>query len=784
MELFLHLCDLIKSVAPPIWYRITYTQTTRSRLQLYPIKQHVTPHVTPQTPIVSYLTRKRKTSGCGMYINPNQYGATFSEIKRTSSSHSTCKLVLFVSSLNIDSICTARVLTLVFKKSLIQYQLIPVVGYADLKDHYQKLDHDVSNVILIGCGAMIDLETFFEIEPEQYLVEAQAAPTGDLDAEAVKLQSYRRKIYIMDGSRPWNLDNIFGSEMIVCFDDGYIDLNLQNEKTCYRVLVDNPELDVDTDADEDEKSDADEDQEEEDRDREDTERESRDNGDLEGADAEELDVEEIDGLGYKRKGEVLEEKAAKRQRRSQIAESEEAIDAYYNLGSALFTATLAIAYALLASIGETSIENLWLTIIGIASIDRMYPEVYDKLVPLLKEEVERLSPFNRDNLSSEKTADSNSLSIDKDYHLFLLRHWTLYDSFFYSSLVNSKLSLWREDGKKKLHKMFAKMGISLSVAQQKWLYMDVGVKRNLPLIFSKHLPLYGLEGVVRDGFIRSFGYMGQLSAMECVEALTALLEVNQQAFPDDTGDNNDLDIDDINRQIELKEKLWIKNFWSSWDALNMTQHGSSSKVVTSNIKNNPVSIKKLKGFDLLIHGLDLAKSTQQVIFRTGMSVLERGLIKNLRLYRLCVLNDGAIPDLHMFKNPLILCKLGNWLLETIGEAELLSYLAKKEGDTHSHALKPLVLASLDVNSDTYIVSGLAPRFPKDLDISTKSKLAKGGAADTTFTTRLNTFSVAFQKVAATSDAKTRINSFDSSIIEIRKDDLSPFLEKLTFSGLL
>lgn len=714
-----------------------------------------------------------------MYINPDQYGAVFNEIKRTSSSHSTCKLVLFVSCLNIDSVCTARVLTLVFKKSLIQYQLIPVVGYADLRDHYQKLDPDVANVILIGCGAMIDLETFLEIDPELFYVEPQGTRQGllgDLDAERMLLlRSYRRKIYVMDGNRPWNLDNVFGSEIIVCFDDGYIDQNLRSEKTSYKVLVDNPESELESDGDTDH----------------DTDRETEEDGIEVNSDSEtEKDGPVVDlSSGEKRKNEALdalEAKAAKRQRRSEIRKSEEVIEAYYNLGSALFTATSAIAYALLASIGETSIENLWLTIIGVASIDRQYPEVYDKLVPLLKEEVVRLSPFNRDNISTEKNADSNTLSVDKDYHLFLLRHWTLYDSFFYSSIVNSKLNLWREDGKKKLHKIFAKMGISLSVAQQKWLYMDVGIKRNLPVIFAKHLPIYGLEGIMRDGFIRSFGYMGQLSAMECVEALTALLEVNQQAFKED-GDTTQPGTDEINRQIELKEKLWIKNFWSSWDALNMTQYGSTSKIVTSNLKPNSVSIKKLKGFDLLMNGLDLAKSMQQVIFRTGMSVLERGLIKNLRLYRLCVLNDGAIPDLNMFKNPLILCKLGNWLLDTISEAELLSYLAKKESESKSHALKPLVLASLDISSDTYLVSGLAPRFPKDLDISTKSKLLKnsnGQTTDTTFTTRLNTFSVAFQKVAASSDAKTRINSFDSSIIEIRKDDLAPFLEKLTFSGLL
>ncbi|RKP31474.1 hypothetical protein METBISCDRAFT_14055 [Metschnikowia bicuspidata] len=687
-----------------------------------------------------------------MYVNPDQYGGVFNEIKRTSSSHSTCKLVLFVSCLNIDSVCTARVLTLVFKKSLIQYQLIPVVGYADLKEHYQKLDEDVSNVILIGCGAMIDLESFLEIDSDQYVVKQGVTPAvllGDLDADTSETPDYRRKIYVMDGSRPWNLDNIFGSEMVVCFDDGYIVHNLRKEKECYETLV-NDDGEGDTETDEDGE-----------------EGEEEDGDEKEGEEEEEIDAEsEHNPLSKKRKGE-LEEKIVKRQRRARIHASEETIDAYYDLGSTLFTATSAVAYALLASIGEPSIENLWLTIIGVASIDRTYPEVYNKLVPLLKEEVARLSPVDPENVAGEKTADSNTLSIDKDYHLFLLRHWTLYDAFFYSSLVNSKLNLWREDGKKKLHKMFAKMGISLSVAQQKWLYMDVGIKRNLPLIFAKHLPLYGLEGVVRDGFIRSFGYMGHLSAMECVEALTALLEVNLQGLSEENDETKDTEADEVNAQIELKEKLWIRNFWSSWDALNMTHY------------------KKLRGFDLLMHGLDLAKSMQQVIFRTGMSVLERGLIKNLRLYRLCVLNDGAIPDLYMFRNPLILCKLGNWLLETIGEVELLKYLSKKKTDTKSHALKPLVLASLDTSSDTYLVSGLAPRFPGDLDISTKSKLSKSeNAMGATFTTRLNTFSVAFQKVAATSDAKTRINSFDFSIIEIRKDDLSPFLEKLTFSGLL
>ncbi|SGZ53458.1 CIC11C00000003279 [Sungouiella intermedia] len=273
--------------------------------------------------------------------------------------------------------------------------------------------------------------------------------------------------------------------------------------------------------------------------------------------------------------------------------------------------------------------------------------------------------------------------------------------------------------------------------------------------------------------------------MECVESLAALLETDDSSLGKDTKnkENGESEQDEINARIQNKEKLWVNNFWSSWDALNMSTQGTNSRIVSARTKTIG-DIKKLKGFDLMIHGLENAKEIQQTIFKTGMSVLERKLIKNLRLYRLCVLNDGSIPDLNLFNNPLILSKLGNWLLENINELEFLNFSTKK-GDSKLNALKPLVVASLDAASDTYLVIGLAPKYPRGLDNSTLAKITQNqDKKDISLMTRLNTFSVAFQKVSSTSGAKVRINSFDSSIIEIRKDDLSPFLEKLTLSGLI
>lgn len=681
-----------------------------------------------------------------MYINPHQYGDAFLEIKRTSSSHSTCKLIIFVSCLDIDSICTGKILSIVFKKNLIQYQLIPIVGYTDLKTHYGNLDDDITNVVLIGCGAMIDLESFLDIDPAQFVVDAphQGSDVNDDLHESIakRLQKLRRKIYVLDGHRPWNLDNVFGSHMVVCFDDGYIDSSLSREKASYEQLTGLSEEEL-------AQIEAQELEDEEDED-------------------EESDGDDSDGGTRKRRKIVFE-------RKRQVSQWEDDIDSYYNQGTTIITSLTATVYALLASIGEANLDNLWLSIIGTSSLDSHYPEVYDKIQPLFKEEVHRLNP----STTTDKTADTKTLTIEKDYHLFLLRHWTLYDAFFYSSHVNSKLNLWTEDGKKRLHKLFAKMGISLLVAQQKWLYMDLNIKKQLPVIFSKYLPSYGLEGIVRDGFVRTYGYAGQLSAMECVEALTALLECDrrllQNPSQEQTGDE-----DEIKARIEQREKLWINNFWQLWDALNVTT-STNVKAVTSSI-NQSTGLRKSKGLDLLFSGLEHAKDIQQIIFKTGMSLLERKFIKSLRLYRLCVLNDGLIPDLSIFNNPLILAKLGAWLLDNITEIEFANFDEK-----NVKSLKPLVVASLDVASETYMVIGLAPKYPRGMTNSMRAKLLKlqnNGKDEVSLTTRLNTFSVAFQKVAASSGAKVRIDSFDSSVIEIRKDDLSPFLEKLTLSGLI
>ncbi|QEU62288.1 Cdc45 [Kluyveromyces lactis] len=660
-----------------------------------------------------------------MYIGITEFVSAYDKILHRCSSHSSCQLVIFVSCLNIDALCASKMLSSLFKKQLVQSQLVPVFGYSELKDHYQRLDENINSVIFVGCGGMVDLESFLEIDPQ----ENTQGPLDETQLDKTDIvQKFKKEIFVLDCHRPWNLDNLFGSQCITCFDDGTVEESLIEQKKAYYKLIEienelGDELDGDSDSEEEE---------------DDRETQNENNND---------DDDDDDVVLGKRSSEELNPKKSRKQRKREFHHLEKVLQEYYSQGSTVLNSLSVQIYSLLSGIGETNLDYLWLCILGVSSLDNSFPLVYNRLLPLLKDEVKRLTPSEK-----TKTPDSLNLEIRPDYSLFLLRHTSLYDSFYYSNYINAKLSLWNENGKKRLHKMFARMGIPLSVTQENWIYMDNNFKRDLGVLFDKNLDRYGLQDIVRDGFLRTFGYRGSISASEFVESITALLEVGNasnalenlttanvsQKDDMNPGDEENREYEEaeeqkIDRILKTRQKKWIANFWSSWDVLD----------------NN---------MEILSQGIKHATFLQRSVFETGVAILEKRLVKHLRIYRLCVLQDG--PDLHLYRNPLTLLRLGSWLIE---------YYAEND----EKQLLPLVLATLDETSDTYLCAGIAPRYPRGLDILQQQQQKT-----------LNNFTVAFQQIAAETGAKVRIDNFETSIIEIRKDDLQPFLERLTLSGLI
>ncbi|CAN6674780.1 cell division control protein 45 [Trichomonascus vanleenenianus] len=566
------------------------------------------------------------------------------------------------------------------KAEMIPHKTVPVAGYSELLSMYKTLDDDIVNVICFGCGAIVDLESYFEIISE----DGQEA-SG-------------RKIYVIDNHRPWNLDNLFGSTQVICFDDGSIDDTLNQHHEAYLHLLEVSEEDL----------------------------EGSENDDSEEEDDETRSLDSIGSNdGRQREKDAAREgrRAERAKKRSEYERDTQLLENYYAQGTYLNASSTTQVYTLLSNVGGANIANLWLTVVGVTSLDNQYPLIYADMYPIIRDEVIRMCPPSNGNAS-----DDNSLSIETDFSLFLLRHWTLYDSMIHSSYLSAKLQLWTEEGRKRLHKMLAKMGVSLQEAKEKWTHMHIPVKRTLKEKLSSVSGSYGIEEVIRNGVVRKYGFKGSLSAGDCVEALSALLQ-GPIDFSREQWDNPGEEIvQDTNGD---HYKFWISNFFEAWDSLS--------------------SINKL------LEAVDRAKELQKAIAATGTTLFEKRQIKDLRAFRLAVVRDD--PILELYRNPLALARLGVWVAE--GCAEM-----------HSKPL-PLVIAALDPTRDTYLVLGMGAFKSRSAELTAPS-----------YESSYNSFGTAFQATATKINAQVKIDAFESSVIEVAKHDLARFLEALTLSGLV
>lgn len=118
------------------------------------------------------------------------------------------------------------------------------------------------------------------------------------------------------------------------------------------------------------------------------------------------------------------------------------------------------------------------------------------------------------------------------------------------------------------------------------------------------------------------------------------------------------------------------------------------------------------------------------------------------------------PDLALFRNPLALCRLGIWIAQTKAEAHKKKYSP------------PLVLASLDKNTGNYMVLGMNPRQARDYHF-----VMGEDQEDDRFV--FNQFTQRFAKAAEDVHTRYKMDMFEMAVIEVDKNDLTRFLERLT-----
>lgn len=538
------------------------------------------------------------------------------------------------------------------------------------------------------------------------------------------------------------------------------------------------------------------------------------------------------------------------------------LQTYYSSGTSYSEPISSLVYSLASELGREDNDLLWLAIVGVSSLElsgRTMTGVGisntsesggsagwggqrgEHIRQILRDEVHRLNPpdpLERDRdirgeingviPTTARSPTDTSIRLSPEPRFLLVRHWSLYESMLHSPYLAPRLHVWTENGRKRLHKLLAKMGISLTQCHQNYTHMDMELKRVLRGRLLKYAPMYGLDGLVPSepsghassregwGFVRCWGWKACLSATDIGVIVGAMLEVgpheasptwDAKRLPRARGSNNE--IGNANTGESDLASL-LPRFWNAYDALSLTSDSPT----------------------LLMESLPLAQHLHRAILRTGTSLLSKHQIRHLRAFRIAVVKDG--PDVKLFTNPGALTKLALWIAEAIRVQE------REKGDSVKIGRKraagtPLVLAGLDEDRDLYVVVGTGggggvidfaamskrqeerreKKEAKDKKQKEKEERRAQRAAerddregsdaeeeseesessseseseyeeDPSGKRHLlrNRFGIAFQEVVQETNARVRIDSFEHCVVEVQKDDLGGFLEALSFRSVV
>ena len=313
------------------------------------------------------------------------------------------------------------------------------------------------------------------------------------------------------------------------------------------------------------------------------------------------------------------DRALRRQFRRDRRKHMRTLDKYYNLGATYSEPISSIIYSLAEDLGREDNDLLWQAIVGVSSLE-LYGrsmtgvgistaldsggsagwggERGERIRQALRDEVRRLNPPDPSDTRGEsargessgvipttaRSPTDHSIRLSPEPRFLLIRHWSLYDSMLHSPYLGSRLHIWNDVGRKRLHKLLAKMGVSLSQCKQSYTHMDMDLKRGLRQSLLTYAPMYGLDGLVPPpaskgsdrqgwGFVRSWGWKACLSAMDVGVIVGAILEVGksgarideaQRSWQRNSAENKEL----VDEDGKLEGEEWVRRFWEAYDALN------------------------------------------------------------------------------------------------------------------------------------------------------------------------------------------------------------------------
>jgi len=707
-----------------------------------------------------------------MIISKDELGQIFDDIHNVWIQTRTSVIIL--SAADCDSICTTKILTSLLTTEMIAYQIYPVLSYEDIANYNDNVlqeriaDGELHTVIMINCGAIVDLNQLLFIRPiiQRYQQQnTQNNNDDDLDQyidDNMPEIDGNFKIYVIDSHRPFNLMNVYDQEKI-CLLQGDDEQKMEEFPTLIDSEDENDEENINPNVDYNNNNNNNNDDDDD------------DDFDIDIDDDDDFDIDDEDDfddninnnnnepLRKRRKlnhNQSVSSSSSNNSKPTIISSSQRRLiriqreqDEYYKYQYYALNSS-GIMYLMARSVQKDDNNMLWNAILGLTEsfiYEKIDRDKYNSSVSIYCDEVKRRNEtyndistmdnevrynLNEENIDNSRIVGhrlSDHIQFSTEFRFILMRFWTLYDSMYYSRYVSTKLGVWKQRGKDNLKYLLAKMALPLNEAQQPYNSMKRQYKRKLPQLFMDNLN-EGLDDNLTFGsFTKQHGAHQSISASDMVYAITAVLESdfrvkkskedingdNDEKMDADNNDNNDDNNNNNNDNLALffDDNAWKSNFFYGYDA-----------------------ISKEKQY-LLKNAINLAKKRQREIIDFGIKLIEKRDIKTMGVMRYC-----KIENSNNFQSPMLLCKLGLFIMDAF------------RAQTTKNA-KHFVLASFNDKSNSYTVVGIpAKRYIGDVNKSP--------------------FYNAFEESRKRVKANAKIVFFEGHVIQIHKDDFTEWLENL------
>lgn len=274
----------------------------------------------------------------------------------------------------------------------------------------------------------------------------------------------------------------------------------------------------------------------------------------------------------------FEERIRKRNERRKWEEDRDRIMFNYVQFSAFGRSSALTFFEMAWKMSKDNLDLLWWAIVGITEqllMGRIESSTYSLECAQIQSHVSRLT-----NRATDQTQTGVKIIFEKDLHLALYRHWTIFDSLRHSIIPACRMQSWTFRGEKRLQELLVEMGLPLVQAKQTFGSMDLVMRKEFFDMVEKLASKYGLEQLIYGSFTLQYGYGFKFSAADYVYSLISKME---------SIDNN-----------RLPEFCFLE----SMDVLNRTNRG------------------QLEG------GLEVAKELMLAIFRQVQSSLEMNLVRS------------------------------------------------------------------------------------------------------------------------------------------------------------